>query len=92
VSQRASNSHAVGKHVSARGCRIRTPGASPVGALGARLRRLNVGTWVMAITAWPTAISGSWTVYPWYWVEPPDAYPISIARDRKEISDGSDST
>jgi len=29
---------------------------------------------------------------PWYWVEPPDAYPISIARDRKEISDGSDST
>ena len=67
-------------------------------SLGACLRRLNAGTWVMAITAWPTVISGTWIVYPWYRVEPPEsvanlaAYPISIARDRKEISDGSDST
>ena len=63
-----------------------------------RLRRLNAGTWVMAITAWLTVISGTWIVYPWYRVEPPESaanlatYPISIARGRKEISDGSDST
>jgi hypothetical protein len=69
-----------------------SPPAWRAWALEARLRRLNVGTWVMAITAWPTVISGSWIVYPWYWVEPPDAYPISIARDKKEISDDSDST
>ena len=60
--------------------------------LGARLCRMNVGAWVMAITAWSTVIGGSWIVYPCYWVEPPDAYPISIARDRKEISDGYNST
>jgi len=52
----------------------------------------------MAITAWLTVISGTWIVYPCYRVEPPEsvanlaAYPISIARDRKEISDGPDST
>jgi len=28
-------------------------------SLGACLRRLNAGTWVMAITAWPTVISGT---------------------------------
>jgi hypothetical protein len=52
-------------------------------SLGARLRRLNAGTWVMAITAWLTVISGTWIVYPWYRAEPPesvanlDAYPKS---------------
>src|SRR5215207_935560 len=40
-------------------------------ALEARLCRLNVGTWVRATTAWPTVISGSWFVYPWYRAEPP---------------------
>ncbi len=50
-------------------------------SLGARLRRLNAGTWIMAITAWLTVISGTWIVYPWYRAEPPegaaglDAYP-----------------
>jgi hypothetical protein len=45
----------------------------------------DVGTWVMATTAWPTVISGSWIVYPWYWVEPPDAYPIAIAREEGDL-------
>lgn len=31
-----------------------------------RIRRLKAGTWVMAITAWLTVITGTWIVYPWY--------------------------
>jgi hypothetical protein len=31
-----------------------------------RTRRLIVGTWGMAIIAWATVITGTWTVYPWY--------------------------
>jgi hypothetical protein len=31
-----------------------------------RTRRLIAGTWMMAIVAWATVISGSWLVYPWY--------------------------
>jgi hypothetical protein len=31
-----------------------------------RTRRLIVGTWGMAIVAWATVITGTWTVYPWY--------------------------
>lgn len=31
-----------------------------------RMRRLYVGTWVMAVTAWITVISGTWIIYPWY--------------------------
>jgi hypothetical protein len=31
-----------------------------------RIRRLNLGTAVMAIVAWLTVITGSWIIYPWY--------------------------
>jgi hypothetical protein len=31
-----------------------------------RIRRLKAGTWLMAITAWLTVITGTWIVYPWY--------------------------
>jgi len=31
-----------------------------------RVRRLIAGTWVMAIVAWLTVITGTWIVYPWY--------------------------
>jgi len=31
-----------------------------------RVRRVIVGTWVMAIVAWLTVITGTWIVYPWY--------------------------
>jgi hypothetical protein len=36
-----------------------------------RVRRLVVGTWVMAIVAWLTVITGTWIVYPWYRCKPP---------------------
>jgi len=31
-----------------------------------RVRRLIAGTWVMAVVAWLTVITGTWIVYPWY--------------------------
>jgi hypothetical protein len=36
-----------------------------------RVRRLIAGTWVMAIVAWLTVITGTWIVYPWYRCKPP---------------------
>lgn len=37
-----------------------------------RLRRLIAGTWVMAILAWLTVITGTYIVYPWYRAKPPE--------------------
>lgn len=37
-----------------------------------RMRRLVWGTWVMAIAAWLTVITGTWLVYPWYRAKPPE--------------------
>jgi hypothetical protein len=37
-----------------------------------RVKRLNIGTWVMAIAAWGTVITGTWVVYPWYRAKPPE--------------------
>lgn len=34
--------------------------------LAERLRRLQAGTWIMAIVAWLTVIAGTYIVYPWY--------------------------
>jgi hypothetical protein len=34
--------------------------------LGASVRRLTAGFWVMAVAAWATVITGTWIVYPWY--------------------------
>lgn len=36
------------------------------GGLGERMPRLAIGTWVMAIAAWLTVITGTYIVYPWY--------------------------
>ena len=36
------------------------------GGVRERLPRLEVGTWVMAVVAWLTVLSGTWIVYPWY--------------------------
>lgn len=38
-----------------------------------RLRRLLAGSWVMAVIAWLTVISGTWIVYPWYRVSDPSS-------------------
>jgi hypothetical protein len=34
--------------------------------IGASVRRLTVGFWVMAVAAWATVVTGTWIVYPWY--------------------------
>jgi hypothetical protein len=38
-----------------------------------RVRRLQIGTTVMAIVAWATVITGTWIVYPWYREDVPDS-------------------
>ena len=37
-----------------------------------RVRRLMAGTWIMAIVAWLTVITGTYIVYPWYRAKPPE--------------------
>ena len=37
-----------------------------------RVLRLNIGTWVMAVAAWLTVVSGTYIVYPWYRAKPPE--------------------
>lgn len=37
-----------------------------------RTRRLMGGTWVMAVVAWATVISGTYFIYPWYRATPPE--------------------
>ena len=39
--------------------------------IASRVRRLIIGTWVMAVTAWLTVITGTWIVYIWYRAKPP---------------------
>jgi hypothetical protein len=42
-----------------------------VAGLKERSHRLSAGTWIMAIVAWLTVITGTYIVYPWYraWYE-----------------------
>jgi hypothetical protein len=42
-----------------------------VSGLHERIRRLTAGTWLMAIAAWGTVLTGTWIVYPWYRAKPP---------------------
>ncbi|BAS26921.1 hypothetical protein [Limnochorda pilosa] len=42
-----------------------------------RIRRLNLGTTVMAVVAWLTVISGTYVVYPWYRAQPPEGADLS---------------
>ncbi len=48
-----------------------------------RMHRLLAGTWLMAVVAWITVISGTYIVYPWYRAKPPAGanladYPRSL--------------
>jgi hypothetical protein len=43
-----------------------------VAGMRERIRRLEIGTWVMALVAWLTVISGTYIVYPWYRARPPE--------------------
>lgn len=45
------------------------PGLITTTGIKERMRRLYVGSWVMAGTAWLTVITGTWIVYPWYRVQ-----------------------
>jgi hypothetical protein len=49
---------------------LRTSRETPLGQLKSS-RRLVEGTWVMAMVAWCTVISGTFFVYPWYRAKPP---------------------
>jgi ABC-type dipeptide/oligopeptide/nickel transport system permease subunit len=42
------------------------PGLITEQGLVERTRRLILGTWVMAMAAWATVVTGTWIVYPWY--------------------------
>jgi hypothetical protein len=42
------------------------PGLVTEQGIAERMRRLIIGTWVMAIAAWATVATGTWIVYPWY--------------------------
>ena len=42
------------------------PGFLTTAGVQERTRRLRIGMWAMAATAWATVITGTWIVYPWY--------------------------
>jgi hypothetical protein len=53
------------------------PGLLTTAGIRERMRRLYIGTWVMAVTAWVTVISGTWIVYPWYRAGDETSKPLS---------------
>jgi hypothetical protein len=46
-----------------------------------RMRRLRIGTVVMAIAAWGVVITGTWIVYPWYREDVPDSPRSQLLAD-----------
>ena len=44
---------------------LRTASITEAGIVD-RVRRLKIGTSVMAVASWATVITGTWIVYPWY--------------------------
>jgi len=46
-----------------------------------RVRRLKIGTVVMALAAWGTVITGTWIVYPWYRSTSPDSPKSTLTAD-----------
>ena len=46
--------------------------------INSRVRRLIIGTWVMAVTAWLTVISGTWIVYIWYRAKAPAGADLTM--------------
>jgi hypothetical protein len=44
-----------------------------------RMRRLNLGMWVMAVVVWLTVITGTFIVYPWYRATPPSGVNLTNA-------------
>lgn len=59
------------------------PDLATVAGIRERMHRLLAGTWLMALVAWITVISGTYIVYPWYRAKPPagaalSGYPRSL--------------
>ena len=46
--------------------------------IATRVRRLIIGTWVMAVTAWLTVITGTWIVYIWYRAKAPAGADLTV--------------
>jgi hypothetical protein len=46
--------------------------------IASRVRRLITGTWVMAVVAWLTVITGSYIVYPWYRAKAPTGADLTM--------------
>ena len=49
------------------------PDLVTVAGVQERLRRLLAGTWILAVVAWITVVSGTYVVYPWYRAGTPDS-------------------
>ena len=54
-------------------------------------QQLVSGTWIMAIVAWLTVITGTYIVYPWYRAKPPEGadltqYPRSFLKANEAIA------
>jgi len=46
--------------------------------IASRVRRLITGTWVMAVVAWLTVITGTYIVYPWYRAKAPAGVDLTM--------------
>jgi hypothetical protein len=57
------------------GLRSLRPEWAMVAGIQERLRRLNAGTWIVAVVAWLTVITGTYIVYPWYRAKAPPRVP-----------------
>lgn len=49
-----------------------------VGGIQERIRRLMAGTWVMAVIAWVTVVTGTYIAYPWYRAKPPAGADLTL--------------
>jgi len=64
-----------------------------VSGINERIRRLDVGTWLMAVVAWLTVFTGTYIVYPWYRAKPPEgqtdllAYPRSFLLSMPDLAE-----
>jgi hypothetical protein len=43
-----------------------------------RVHRMVAGTWIMAVVAWATVITGTYIVYPWYRAPAPQGAPRAV--------------
>ena len=50
-----------------------------VSGIRERMRRLNIGMWLIAAVVWLTVITGTFIVYPWYRAAPPKGVDLTVA-------------